>query len=87
MTNHKGPPTLCGTTLSFPSLLLRQGEKKDSLLGGHPGKAIPQTDQFAPEVTSLSCSLLLYLAQVAQKRDHRLNTRLETHELFNGSGR
>ena len=38
MMNHRGPPPLCGTTPSFPSLLLRQGEKKDSPLGGHPEK-------------------------------------------------
>ena len=29
---YRGPPTLCGTTPSFPSLLLRQGKKKDSSL-------------------------------------------------------
>ena len=56
MRNYRGPPTLCGTTPSFPSLLLRQGEKKDSLLERHQGTTIPQTLLFSPTWTSPTCS-------------------------------
>ena len=67
MRNYQGPPTLYGTTLLLPSLLLRQGEKKDSLLGGHTGTATPQTPQhFSPQVANPACSKLFCLAQVAQ---------------------
>ena len=67
--NHRGPPTLCGTTPSFPSLQLRQRKKKDSSLGGHPGTPIPQTFLFPPTVTSPTCSELFCLAQVTQENN------------------
>ena len=45
--SHKGPTTLCGTTLSLPSLPLRKGKKRDSPLEGHTETTIPQTLLFS----------------------------------------
>ena len=42
-------------------------EEKDSLLGGHQGTTIHQTDLFSPTVTNPTCSEQLCLAQVTQE--------------------
>ena len=79
MRNHRGPPTLCGSTPSFPNLQLRQGKEKILPLEGTPEQPYPRLI-FFPSVTSPTCSLLFYLAQVAQENNQYMKDKpLQQH--------
>ena len=56
----QGPPTLCGTTPSLPSLQLRQGEKKDSPLWRAPRK-IHTPDRSVSSSSVQPCMFLIIL--------------------------